>query len=157
MEERARHDTVTMEDLTRALIGIAGIRRDLRRRAGVEQVPGGTPALGAISRVGPARVSDVAVELQVDLSVASRQVQALEAAGYVVRVPDPTDRRSSVVALSEAGQEKLRVVHERIIDALNEALAAWTPEEARTLVDGLVRLRADLADPAEHVGKEQSA
>lgn len=156
MEKHARHDSITMEDLTRALLGIAGIRRDLRRRAGVENVPGGTPALGAIKRIGPARVSDVAAELQVDLSVASRQVQALEGAGYVDRAPDPTDRRSSVVGLSEAGEEKLRVVHERIVDALNEALATWSPEEIQTLVDGLVRLRADLADPTECVSKEQS-
>src|SRR4051794_27848578 len=116
MENYAQNDTVTMEDLTRALFGIGGIRRDLRRRAGLDHVPGGTPALGAIKRIGPARVSDVAVELQVDLSVASRQVQALEAAGYVDRAPDPTDRRSSVVGLSEAGEEKLRLVHERVIE-----------------------------------------
>jgi DNA-binding MarR family transcriptional regulator len=157
MEKHAQNDTVTMEDLTRALFGIGGIRRDLRRRAGLDHVPGGTPALGAIKRIGPARVSDVAVELQVDLSVASRQVQALEAAGYVNRAPDPTDRRSSVVGLSEAGEEKLRLVHERVIETLNEALATWSPEEIQTLVDGLVRLRADLADPTECASKEQSA
>lgn len=154
MENHAQNDTVTMEDLTRALFGIGGIRRDLRRRAGLDHVPGGTPALGAIKRIGPARVSDVAVELQVDLSVASRQVQALEAAGYVDRAPDPTDRRSSVVGLSEVGEEKLRLVHERVIETLNEALATWSPEEIQTLVDGLVRLRADLADPTECASKE---
>lgn len=157
MEERTRNDPLTMEDLTRALFGIGGIRRDLRRRAGLDHVPGGTPALGAIKRIGPARVSDIAVELQVDLSVASRQVQALEAEGYVDRAPDPTDRRSSVVCLSAAGEEKLRLVHERVIDTLNEALATWSPEEIQTLVDGLVRLRAALADPSECASKEQSA
>lgn len=157
MEQHARHDAITMEDLTRALFGIGGIRRDLRRRAGIDHVPGGAPALGAIKRIGPARVSDVAVELQVDLSVASRQVQALEAEGYVDRVPDPTDRRSSLVRLSTAGEEKLRLVHERIVAALNEAMATWSPEEIQTLVDGLLRLRACLADPTERASKEQSA
>ncbi len=157
MEEPKRHDTITMADLTRALFGIGGIRRDLRRRAGLDEIPGGAPALGAIHRIGPARVSDVAVELQVDLSVASRQVQALEAEGYIDRAPDPTDRRSSVVRLSAAGEEKLRLVHERVIDTLEEALATWSPEEIKTLVDGLVRLRADLADPTECASKEQSA
>lgn len=156
MEQHARHDATTMENLTRALFGIGGIRRDLRRRAGIDHVPGGTPALGAIKRIGPARVSDVAVELQVDLSVASRQVQALEAEGYVDRVPDPADRRSSVVCLSAAGEEKLRLVHQRIIEALNEALAAWSPEEIQALVDGLLRLRTDLADATECASKEQS-
>ncbi len=157
MNNDARHETITMEDLTQALLGIAGIRRDLRRRAGIEHVPGGTPALGAIHRVGPARVSDIACELQVDLSVASRQVQALEAEGWVDREPDPTDRRSSVVRLSPAGEQKLQRVHDRVVAALNAALAEWRPDEVQTLVDGLVRLRADLADPAEGTNEERSA
>lgn len=155
-----QHDTIAIEDLTRALLGFAGIRRDLRRRAGFDQVPGGLPALGAVHRIGPARVSDVACELQVDLSVASRQLQALEADGYVERAPDPTDRRSSVVRLSTAGEDKLRRVHERMTAVLNEALSAWQPDEVQALVDGLVRLRTDLADPADPgsaVTKEQSA
>ena len=59
-----------------------------------------------------------------------------------------------VVGLSEAGEEKLRLVHERVIETLNEALATWSPEEIQTLVDGLVRLRADLADPTECASKE---
>ncbi len=157
MEERTRHDAVSIEDLTRALFGLGGIRRDLRRRAGLDQVPGGAPALGAIKRIGPARVSDVAAELQVDLSVASRQVQALEAEGYVDRTPDPKDRRSSVVCLSAAGEEKVRLVRERVVETLNDALATWSPEEIQTLVEGLLRLRAALADPAECASKEQSA
>ncbi|MFA4928191.1 MAG: MarR family transcriptional regulator [Patulibacter sp.] len=157
MQNETRHDTITMEDLTQALLGIASIRRDLRRRAGIDHVPGGTPALGAINRIGPARVSDVAVELQVDLSVASRQVQALESEGYIDREPDPTDRRSSMVRLSPAGAQKLEKIHERVILALNEALAAWRPDEVQTLVDGLERLRADLAVPVDSTNEEGPA
>jgi DNA-binding MarR family transcriptional regulator len=160
MNHHARHNEITMRDLTQALIGFASIRRDLRRRAGYGNIPGGLPALGAVRRVGPARVSDIACELQVDLSVASRQIQALESEGYVDRSPDPTDRRSSVVSVSAAGDEKLRGIHELVSTALDEALSDWRPDEIKALVDGLERLRADLADPADPSSaatKEQSA
>lgn len=150
MENQPRHDPATIDGLTRALYGIAGIRRDLRRRAGIEHVPVGLTALGSIHRVGPARVSDIAHDLQVDLSVASRQVQALEAEGLVDRVPDPHDRRSSLVALSVAGREKLGRVHQRLADALQDALSAWEPATVEALVEGLLRLRDDLATCPSH-------
>ncbi len=156
MEDATPTETTT-ETLALALFGFAAIRRDLRRRAGFETIPGGLPALGAIRRVGPARVSDIACELQVDLSVASRQVQALEAEGYVDRSPDPTDRRSSVVSLSEAGHEKLRAVHRRVSRALDEALVDWRPEEIQALVDGLGRLRDSLAEPGERAADEEGS
>ncbi|MBF6618705.1 MAG: MarR family transcriptional regulator [Patulibacter sp.] len=160
MKNDAPHDQIATQALTQALIGFASIRRDLRRRAGYGNIPGGLPALGAVRRIGPARVSDIACELQVDLSVASRQLQALETEGYVDRSPDPTDRRSSVVSLSAAGEEKLRGIHELVDAALDEALSDWRPEEIKALVDGLERLRSDLADPADPgsaAPKEQSA
>ena len=140
-----------------ALYRLGLVQRSIARHALAELGSQGFTALAVVHRQGPVRVSEVADQLSVDLSVASRQVQALEAAGYVDRAPDPTDRRSSVVGLSEAGEEKLRLVHERVIETLNEALATWSPEEIQTLVDGLVRLRADLADPTECASKEQSA
>lgn len=144
METPRPHDPTAFEELVRALYGLAGIRRDLRRRAGIEHVTVGLTALGAIHRIGPARVSDVAAELQVDLSVASRQVQALESEGLVGRVPDPSDRRSRLVAVSEAGDAKLARVHQRLAGALHEALVDWDPETLDALIDSLLRLRSDL-------------
>jgi len=79
---------------------LGSLRRDLQRRAALGGVAGGLVALAALDRLGPARVSQVADELQVDLSVASRQVAALHTAGYVRRVPDPQDGRSQKVKLT---------------------------------------------------------
>jgi DNA-binding MarR family transcriptional regulator len=76
-------------------------------------------------------------------SAVSRQVAALEAAGYVRRDPDPDDRRSQRVSPTEAGAAALRRAHERIVAVFVKALAEWTDEEVRSLTAALGRLRAD--------------
>ncbi|HMJ96460.1 MAG TPA: MarR family transcriptional regulator [Thermoleophilaceae bacterium] len=119
---------------------LGALRRDLQRRA---RLGGGLVALSVLDRLGPARVSKVADELQVDLSVASRQVAALHAAGYVTRVPDPRDGRSQQVKLTAAGKRALRKAQERSVEVLDGATRDWTDAEVDTLVAGLRRLRED--------------
>jgi DNA-binding MarR family transcriptional regulator len=141
------HAAQDIDDLATALYGIAAIRRDLQRCAGIDHAVGSLTALGAVHRLGPARISDVAADLGVDLSVASRQLQTLQAEGYVDRVADPRDGRSSLVALSPAGRAKLEAAHERLSRALGRAVGDWEPEQVTGLAAGIVRLRSALAQP----------
>jgi DNA-binding MarR family transcriptional regulator len=122
---------------------LGALRRDLQRRAALGGVAGGLVALAALDRLGPARVSRVADELQVDLSVASRQVAALHGAGYVKRIPDPQDGRSQKVQLTAAGKRALRKAQERSVAVLDRATRGWTDEEVDSLVSSLRRLRND--------------
>jgi DNA-binding MarR family transcriptional regulator len=74
------------------------------------------------ARIGPdgSRVSDLAAQARVTKQSAGFLVDQLEAAGYVERVPDPTDRRARLVRLTAradavvaaAGAEVERVLHE---------------------------------------------
>ena len=125
---------------------LGALRRDLQRRAALGGVAGGLVALAALERLGPARVSQVADELQVDLSVASRQVAGLHSAGYVTRIPDPQDGRSQNVKLTAAGKRALRKAQERSVAVLDRATRGWTDAEVDTLVSGLRRLRHDYLD-----------
>jgi DNA-binding MarR family transcriptional regulator len=122
---------------------LGALRRDLQRRATLGGMAGGLVALSALDRLGPARVSQVADELQVDLSVASRQVAALDGAGYVKRIPDPQDGRSQKVQLTAAGRRALRRALERSVEVLDRATRDWTDTEVDSLVTGLRRLRRD--------------
>jgi DNA-binding MarR family transcriptional regulator len=119
------------------------MRRDLQRRAALSGVGSGVVALGAIDRLGGARVSQVADELQVDLSVASRQVAGLHAAGYVKRIPDPRDGRSQMLELTAAGKRALRKAQALSCAALERATEHWTDDEIEILVSALRRLRQD--------------
>ena len=54
------------------------------------------------------RVNQLAREVVLSPTAMSRFVDRVEAAGYVRREPDPTDRRALQIVLTEAGVEALR-------------------------------------------------
>ena len=133
-----------MDALALALYNVSALRRELQRLAGIEHAVGALTVLGVVQRSGPARISDVAATLELDLSVVSRRIHGLESKGLVDRVADPHDGRSSLIAISAAGTAKLRAAHDRIVEALSDALADWDHGEVAALADGLVRLREAL-------------
>src|SRR5918997_4278385 len=104
------------EDLVIALYRLGLVQRSIARHALAELGSQGFTALAVIHRLGHARVSDVAEQLSVDLSVASRQVAALVRAGYVEREPDPDDRRASRLKTTAAGTRVLTDSHRRMVD-----------------------------------------
>jgi DNA-binding MarR family transcriptional regulator len=131
-----------IEPLVRAVYGLTALKRDMARLAGFDH-PVGLLPLAVVHRLAPARVKDVADALHVDLSVASRQVAALEAAGYIRRTPDADDRRAQRVSLTDAGDAALARAHERIVGVFASALQGWTGDEVAALTDALTRLRSD--------------
>jgi DNA-binding MarR family transcriptional regulator len=135
------HTDHDIDALAHALYNLSALRRELQRFAGGEHAVAGLMVLSAVERIGPARISDVAADVQVNLSVASRQIQALQDDGFVDRVADPHDGRSSLVAITDDGSAKLAGAHQRLLDALGTAVAEWERDEVVGLADGIVRLR----------------
>lgn len=95
---------------------------------------------------GPMRLSEIAELGFGDSAGATRKVQRLERAGYVRRVPDPTDGRATLVESTAAGHA-LRVRIEEIWAGL-EALtvAGMTPAEQAAALAGLRRLERNVLD-----------
>ncbi|GAB3354233.1 MarR family winged helix-turn-helix transcriptional regulator [Modestobacter lapidis] len=104
----------------------------------------GWAVLVPLEQDGPQRCSALAARLGVDVSVASRQVSALERAGYLDRRPDPHDGRASLVSLSAAGAAALARTREVRGTWVAAALHDWTDEEARELTARLERLTGAL-------------
>jgi DNA-binding MarR family transcriptional regulator len=138
-----------IEELIRQIYGLGVVRREISRHALAELGSQGFNALAAIWKDGPMRVSDVAHQLGVDLSVASRQVAALINAGYVEREADSKDRRASVVSLTDAGRQVLRESHRRMVHAFSNALDDWSERDVERLSEGLARLNNDFARQTE--------
>ena len=68
-------------------------------------------AYGIMCRIaddGPQRLGALAQAFGLDPSTITRQVQSLEQAALVVRSTDPSDRRASLLDLSEEGRSVLR-------------------------------------------------
>ncbi|GIJ52313.1 MarR family transcriptional regulator [Virgisporangium aliadipatigenens] len=101
--------------------------------------------LARIVTGGPSRPSTLAVEMGIDLSVASRQVAALESMGLVRRTVDPADRRASLIAVTGQGEELFRQKRTAFISLLRGLLADWTPEERATFAAMLGRFNAAFA------------
>jgi DNA-binding MarR family transcriptional regulator len=149
--------TTAVEDLVISLYRLGLVQREIARHALAELGSQGFTALAIVQRDGPVRVSDVAERLRVDLSVASRQVAALVAAGYAEREADPDDRRSYRITATERGTRVLRESHRRMVEAFARPLAAWPEDEVLALAARLDRLREDFADPAAHDRDEETA
>ena len=65
-------------------------------------------ALRLLARAGePVRIGELAARLEVVPRSATSMVDALEAAGLVDRTPDPIDRRSILVGLTDSGVDLL--------------------------------------------------
>lgn len=126
--------------LGRQLYGLAAVRRELGKAANRELPGHGFGALVSIRKRDEARVSDIAADLQVDLSVASRQIASLVTAGLVERQPDPADRRAHVLGLTDDGIAALRRAYLDMVGLLDDALADWDPEEIVDLATKLERL-----------------
>lgn len=141
------------EQLVRELYRLGRVRRELARHAMAELGSQGFNALAALEVDGPQRVSDVADCLVVDLSVASRQINALALAGYVRRDRDPDDGRAYIVSITDAGHRVLTESHRRMVEAFDEAVGHWPRRDVRALSRALARLRGDFDRAAQPAGE----
>lgn len=76
-------------------------------------------ALRIVELTPDCRVNDVADQLVISVGGASKIVDRLEAAGYCERRSNPGDRRSSILALTTAGETALsnaKPVHASVLD-----------------------------------------
>ncbi|WP_405731054.1 MarR family transcriptional regulator [Streptomyces sp. NBC_01537] len=108
-----------------------------------------TPAQGRVfARIGPdgTRVTELAEQSRVTKQTAGFLVDQLERAGYVRRVPDPTDARARLVRIAERGEAAVAVA--RVAEA--EVEAEWTrhlgKQGASQLRRALTSLR-EITDP----------
>ena len=135
----------------RLMAGVARIVRTGRQvssRAAV-QLHGDLPSFGwalllPLEREGDLRCSALAASAGIDVSVASRQLAALERSGYVRRRPDPRDGRAALLQLTDRGADALATSRALRSEWALSALADWDEDDARRLADLLERLAADI-------------
>lgn len=139
----------TTDRLAAGMAQLLRVGRQLSHRA-AHELYGDLPSFGwavlaPLEAGGELRLSTLACSLGVDVSVASRQVAALERSGHLVRRPDPVDGRASLIDLSSVGAAALQRTRTVRGEWASAALSSWTEEEAALLSELLERLSADLA------------
>ena len=110
--------------------------------------------MSVIDRIPGCRVYDIANELGITTGGSSKLVDRIEASGYCRRLPNPGDRRSSLLELTEAGRRMIAEAGAAFDDELQHRLGAALPERTlRQFASTLTRLR----NASRRAGMEQSA
>jgi DNA-binding MarR family transcriptional regulator len=113
---------------------------------GLELPPEDYPMYVIIGAEGPWTPTAFAARMEMPLSTVLFRVGRLESRGHAERIPNPDDRRSYLVRLTDEGQRLLRQARPRFrayAEAVEARLGAERIDELRT---GLADLRGAIED-----------
>ena len=110
--------------------------------------------MSVMDRLPRCRVYDIATELGITTGGTSKLVDRIEAGGYCRRLPNPDDRRSSLLELTPEGRHVLTQAATAFDDELRRWLGSAVPERTlRQFAATLARLRT----AGHRLGVEDSA
>jgi MarR family transcriptional regulator, organic hydroperoxide resistance regulator len=99
--------------------------------------------MSVMDKLPGCRVYDIANELGITTGGTSKLVDRIEASGYCRRLPNPADRRSSLLELTPEGQRLFAEAEVALDDELQRWLGAALPERTlRQFTATVARLRA---------------
>jgi len=143
------HDIDHDDEAGELLELLYGLIRDLRREAGAgtgATTPGQQRLLRALRNAGePRRPGELAATLDVAARSITSKVDQAEDDGLVRRVPDPRDRRATLVELTDAGRAALAESTSRRQAGAAARLERLEPGERAELLALLRRLRGGAA------------
>jgi DNA-binding MarR family transcriptional regulator len=107
--------------------------------------------LRVIAQTEHCRVNDVSFKLLITVGAASKLVDRLEASGHCGRLPNPNDRRSSLLGVTAEGWTALSQAETLLEPLLEQVFAAVHLPQ---LGDTLALIEQVLADPEDqHTGE----
>jgi DNA-binding MarR family transcriptional regulator len=141
-------DTPLTDTASHLRDAIVRTSRALRQEAVAETglSPSATAALATINRSGPLTPSELAELERVKRPSMTRTLGCLEREGLIERTADPADGRSFLVAVNDAGHERLARLRRRKSAYLARRLRKLDPDEVETLARAaelLERMRED--------------
>jgi DNA-binding MarR family transcriptional regulator len=127
-------NTGRADGVWRAIASLVIDNRDAWKRAVIEETGLPFSRIRILRRLArrPMTVKQVAEAATIDAPAATVAVNDLEDRGLVVRETDPTNRRSKVVSLTDAGNEMVRVI-DGIDDPAPEALTSLDDADLKAL------------------------
>src|SRR5206468_353112 len=96
--------------------------------------------LGALSDLHPLRMGNLAARLGLTARTITTLVDALEREGLLIRQPDPTDRRATLIELTGVGCEYIDRVSATLQELAEQVMAPLSAEERRQLLGMLSRV-----------------
>ena len=102
-------------------------------------------ALEALVESGPRTLNELAAQLFLDKSTASRVVSTLERKGYITRQTHPEDRRAILIDVTKTGRKLCETIQGELIDETRKLLDDFDP----AVREAAPRLLVSLARAAE--------
>jgi DNA-binding MarR family transcriptional regulator len=99
---------------------------------------------------GPQRLGALAGAFGLDPSTITRQVQALEEAGLAARTTDASDRRASILDLTEEGREVLHRTRAHRRRRLKQVMSGWDDEDRTEFARLLEQFNASVDQMLRH-------
>ncbi|MFE3456848.1 MarR family winged helix-turn-helix transcriptional regulator [Nocardiopsis aegyptia] len=131
------------DEVARLLVRLINISNRLGRYAahatGERTSPATWRALSVLQEKGPLRLGVLAENCRVRQPTMTAIVESLLSSGYVLRRPDPDDRRAQLHELTAAGEAALEDWRSRVGTALTPLFDDLTEDE-RALLSDSVRL-----------------
>lgn len=100
---------------------------------------------------GPMRPTALSDVLATGASHVSKIVRRLEEHGWVQRTTDPSDRRATLISLTESGQAAARGVYELGDRMIAEVLDGWSDSDVRSYTELTSRFVKDAISSAEQM------
>jgi len=101
-----------------------------------------------ISHKVSARIGEIAEEMNIHISTASRAVDKLEKRRLVVRKKDQADRRNMLVALTPAGAMLMKASEDHSFNTILAGLSDFTDEEIMAIIKAAKKLNKILGVPS---------
>ncbi|GAA4032209.1 hypothetical protein GCM10022247_66540 [Allokutzneria multivorans] len=133
-------------DLATLVATVERFGESLRRGTSRVYDPVRVGVLRVAAERGKVRPGEIAEVLDVLPSSVTRHVQVLAEVGFLVITTDPSDRRASLIEVTEAGREQVRQFVQAGVDVFGAVVADWPGEDVRALTGLLDRLLADWAE-----------
>lgn len=142
------HDEVTDAVLAASRVLVAIAAKSLSA-AGEDVTLVQYRALVVLAYNGPQRTTDLAAELDVNSSTATRLIDRLVRRQLVVRRTHPEDGRATQLDITDEGRALVATVTQRRRAEISRVLRKVAPESRRALVDSLEALRAAASEAPE--------
>jgi DNA-binding MarR family transcriptional regulator len=146
MTAPTRDNVSHAETAARLRVVIARLARQLRQHSPGGLTPSQWSALAMVDMHGPLRIGDLADREGVSAPTATRVVASLEELGLLSRASDPSDRRTSYIALTAEGRDKLESTRRSQSTQLVQRLAEMPAADVRRLVELLPILESLLTE-----------
>jgi len=102
-------------------------------------------AIAHIARLEGCNQATLAEQLEIKPITLTRLIDRLSDAGWVVRQPDPRDRRAIKLHLTEKSRPLLTMMQEKSLQTRAEALQGISEDECAVLIKTLQKMKANFS------------